>query len=307
MPTRKRHHYAPRPYLSRFADDDGLLWQYERGKAEPVQVQPGDAAVEGYLYAPEVGEDPKNDAVETFLADFVDGPAVEPLERLIAGRDLTVEDRTRLSLYIAFQEFRVPERRDWVLGIVEKMAGQIMDLVTSRPAAFRAELARVTGREHSEEEVEQLIRGHREGRFEIKATKVTWLQCLVGVSQDLVPTIARLKWLVVEVGADKDFEFVTSDAPVTKVLTDRSVPGIFAGGWESPSAESTLTLSPKHVLTMTTWGMAGRLSAQGAAFSKAKRWLKDINARTVGQAQRFAFSRRRQDFIPKVFARRGRR
>lgn len=307
MPTRKRHHYVPQLYLSRFADDDGLLWQYERRKDEPVQVQPKDAAVEGYLYAPEVGEDPKNDALETFLADFVDGPAVEPLEKLIAGSELTVEERTRLSVYIAFQEFRVPDRRDWVLGIVEKMAGQVMDLVTGRPDYFRAELTRITGQEHSEKEVEQLIRAHRESMFEIEATKVTWLQCLVGVSLNLAPTIARLRWLLVEVGPDENFEFVTSDAPVTKVLTDRSVPEMFAGGWESPSAEATLTLSPKHVLTMTPRGRAGRHSVQGAAFSKAKRWLKDINARTVRQARRFAFSRRRQEFIPRVFARRGRR
>lgn len=307
MGRRKRHHYLPRLYLSRFVNEEGLLWQYERGKSEPVLVKPKDAAVEGYLYAPGVGDDPRNDSVESFLADFVDGPAVEPLEKLIAGDELSTEDRTRLSLYIAFQEFRVPERRDWILSIVEGLAGQFMDLVTARPEFFRAELERTTGREFSEEDAERIIQSHREGKFEIKATKVTWLQCLLGVSQDLVPTIAQLKWLVVEVGAHEDLEFVTSDTPVTKVLTDRSVPEMFAGGWESPSAESTLTLTPKHLLVMTPGGAAGRVLAEGRSFSKVKSWLKNINTRTIAQSRRFAFSRSRQDFVGKILARRRRR
>ena len=42
--TSKRHHSVPRAYLRRFTDDDGLLFQHERGQEGAVQVPPHKAA-----------------------------------------------------------------------------------------------------------------------------------------------------------------------------------------------------------------------------------------------------------------------
>lgn len=297
MPKRKRHHFVPKLYLSRFTNDDGVLWQYERGKELPVPVQPRDAAVESYLYSPQVGENPKSDEIEAFLAEHVEGPSAQPLGKLIRGTDLTTEERSLLSLYIAFQELRVPGWRDAIAGFMEDISKRILELHLAHPKSFRRKLERATGRPHSHDDVERIAKSYQDGKLAIKATKVGWLQSLLETGQDLVPTVSKLRWLVVEVAENADFEFVTSDSPITKVLTDARVPRHFAGGWESPSAESTLTLTPKHVLVLTPDGRCGRKVVAKHALNTARPWLQDVNARTVRRARRFVFSRRPQPFI----------
>ena len=59
-PRAKRHHHFTRFHLKEFADENGLVWQYDRrGQMEknPSHIPVGNAGVERYLYAPEVGED----------------------------------------------------------------------------------------------------------------------------------------------------------------------------------------------------------------------------------------------------------
>lgn len=128
------------------------------------------------------------------------------------------------------------------------------------------------------------------GEVRVEPTKVTWLN-IVAAAGDTAPTIAGLRWLVVE--APGEFEFVTSDTPIVKVLTDSAVPRMFAGGWLSPSAEATFALDPHHVLVMTPSGLEGRIRGKPV-------WCRDVNTRTVRQARRFVFARSRERFIPTV-------
>ncbi len=286
--VKKRHHSVPQFYLGRFTGPDGLLWIYPVDGSEPKHVGPRNAAVERYLYAPEVGEEPHDDTVEDVLAEMVDGPAVAATDRLIRGDQLRPEDRAAIAFYVAVQELRVPAIRDQHGANLEHLFYMTTDILVGHP-------------EHVMEKAEEMglppqqvlagLQAIKDGRFQLRATKVSWLQTLFEVVRGTAPLIAKLPWLVVE--APSGFEFLTSDSPIVRVLTDRSVPNLCASGWLSPSAETTLVLDPEHVLVIAPEGREGRQLGRPG-------WCEDVNRRTLEQAYRYVFSRNQADWIARA-------
>lgn len=291
MQTSKRHHSVPMHYLERFTGDTGLLWVYPTDGAEPRQAHPRNTAVERYLYAPEVGDNPKTDEVEKFLAEHVDGPASQPLAKLSIGEDLTPEERNSVAIFLAFQELRVPQTRDAILGFVEQIGHRVLEMVVAHPEHLDKKAAEIGLRG---ELVRRGYEGIKAGDLKLEATKISWLDSMLQVARESANLIDGLSWCVAE--CSPGFEFVTSDTPVVKILTDRSVPAIYAGGWISPSAESTFALDPEHVLIIKPDGPTGRIAPPRA-------WCIDVNRRTVGQAHRFVISRNRADWITKQLGR----
>jgi len=285
---RKRHHYASESYLGRFTGPDGLLWIYPVDESEPQPVNPRNAAVERYLYAPEVGEKPRDDAVEVVLAEMVDGPAVPAINRLIRGEQLLPEDRSIVAFYVAVQELRVPAIRDQHGLNLEHLFGMTTDVLVEHPEHVKEKAAEMG---LPPQQVLAGLQAIKDGRLQLRATKVSWLHSLFEVVRGTAPLIAKLPWLVVE--APPGFEFLTSDCPVVKVLTDRSVRDLYAGGWLSPSAEATLVLDPEHVLLITPEGGEGRQLGRPG-------WCEDVNRRTLEQAYRYVFGRSRADWIARA-------
>lgn len=285
---RKRHHAVPIHYLRRFTAANGLIWVYPLYSGEPKQIHPRNAAVERFLYSPKTGDKPHDDTLEQVLADCVDGPAAPSLEKLIRGDDILPEDRAAIALYIALQELRVPAFRDQLRANLEQILRVIVDLLMEHPTYLRNK-----AREYGEdpENVVAGLQGIQEGSLELQTTKTGWLQNLFMIARDTGPLIARLPWLVVE--APPQFEFVTSDCPVVKILTDRSVPALYAGGWVSPSAEATLILDPEHALVISPGGKEGRSKGRLS-------WCHDVNSRTVTQANRYVYSRSQAEWIARA-------
>lgn len=294
--TSKRHHSVPRAYLRRFTDDDGLLFQHERGQEGAVQVPPHKAARENLLYAPETGDDPSDDAVEVFLAEHIDGPAVQVIDTIIAGSELADDERFQFSLYLAFQEFRIPRMRDNVLKTMGDVAKTMLQLSGSHPE-YVGRIFSEMGEAKSEAEIKKIAGFMARGEYEVNVHKTQWLS-LLGVAVDIAPMIAGLPWTVMETG---EYEIVTTDAPVVKILTDKRVPRKFAGGWLSPSAEATFALDPCHVLVIS------QDASEGLRREAPPRWARNVNTRSVGQANRFVYSRSREAWVPRVFNRGPRR
>src|SRR5215218_5726289 len=104
----QRHHAVPRFYLKRFASDDGFIWLHDIKAQTAVRVTPSNAIVEKFLYSPEAGDNPKDDTFEQFLAQHVESPAAPALQRLANGDSISSDDRQRIAVFLAFQEFRIP-------------------------------------------------------------------------------------------------------------------------------------------------------------------------------------------------------
>ena len=67
--------------------------------------------------------------MEVFLAEHIDGPGSEIIDKIIAGSELTEDERLQFASYLAFQEFRIPGTRDNVLktiGDVDKKQVQLV-------------------------------------------------------------------------------------------------------------------------------------------------------------------------------------
>jgi hypothetical protein len=294
MPS-KRHHAVPRFYLERFAKDDGLVWLHNVENVTAVRVNPKDAIVEKYLYSPEVGQNPKDDSFEKFLAERIEGPAAPCLERLANGEEISSEDRQRIALFIAYQEYRSQYMRDMVTGFVTEIARDFVDVSLQNRDYMKSAFEKM-GRPITDEKLAEMTEAWNRGGVAVEATKIAWLHA----SRNCIEIglmLYKMPWLVVE--APDGVEFLTSDTPIVKVLTDRNVPEMYAGGWLSPSAESTFALDPRRILVIRPDGKEGRAEGPRA-------WCKDVNSRLIGQARRFVVSRSRDDYVEKVAKKRQR-
>lgn len=91
----------PRFYLSKFCDQEGIIWTYG-GETEPRRGNPEATAVETNFYSP-IGVDGKRfDEAEEFLAR-IEGDAAPLWGDLCAGKVLVGEDRGRIALFLAAQ------------------------------------------------------------------------------------------------------------------------------------------------------------------------------------------------------------
>lgn len=294
MPS-KRHHAVPRFYLERFAKDDGLIWLHNVEDVTAVRANPKDAIVEKYLYSPEVGENPKDDSFEKFLAERIEGPAAPCLERLANGEEISPEDRQRIALFIAYQEYRSQYMRDLVTGFVTEIAKDFVDVSLQNRDYMKSAFERM-GKPISDEKLTLMTEAWNRGGVAVEATKIAWLHASKNCFE-IALMLDRMPWLIAE--APDGVEFLTSDTPIVKILTDRNVPPMYAGGWLSPSAESTFALDPHHILVIRPDGKEGRVQAP-------RRWCKDVNSRLVANARRFVVSRSRDDYVEKAAQKRTR-
>jgi hypothetical protein len=102
----------------------------------------------------------------------------------------------------------------------------------------------------------------------------------------ITPYIHGYRWRLLETPSDR-IKFITSDAPLTQVSTERLPPPFgWRAGWETPWMEATLPLTPRCYLLISLHHPAGRevLSEQG---------VREVNWRTAAHAGEKAFSSRK--------------
>lgn len=278
---RRRHHSIPRHHLQRWARPrDGRLYMHERGADGPRLVSPGDAAVERGLYSPGAGDDPDDDAVEILLAEHVDAPAKEIIDKLIAESPtaLTMEERERFALFLTFQDVRVPAFRALTHGFLGELGKRVLQLAIQHPRGTPFE-------EYDDDKRARLHDAVETGAIAIEPTNVAWLGPAFIAAVDLMPLVRDLGWTVGTVPSGE--ELILTDRPVSKVVTDSSVPRLYAGGWVSPSAESTFPLDPTHLLILRPDFSADRTGL-------TSEYVRDVNDRSTSQAERFVYARRRE-------------
>lgn len=284
--TRKLHHAVPKFYIKRFAKADGLVYLHDKQRLSVVRVHPDAAIAENYLYAPEVGETPYDDSFEKFLSDHVDSPAAPIIEKLTFGDSISDEERSYMALFLAFQDMRIPRTRDLIAKFMGNIGRKLLRMQAQHPDSMKRILENM-GEKVSDERIRDLADDIKRNEFVVEPTKVMWLESM-SIAVDIAEVIYRMPWIVAE--AHPDIEFITSDAPIAKILTDRSIPRIFGVGWLSPSVESTFTLSPSHCLIIRPDRKEGRYEAP-------KSWCKNVNRRLILQARRFVISRNRDSYI----------
>lgn len=105
----KKHHYIPVFYQKGFADDENLLWVFDRKLRTYKHLHPKVLCREEDLYAVEPKDGGTKDRrVETHILSPIDNAAAPIIQRLTRGVLLDTEDFRSLVRFIALQSTRLP-------------------------------------------------------------------------------------------------------------------------------------------------------------------------------------------------------
>ena len=118
MSNAKRHHFLPRKYQVGFAEPNGPVWYFDRRRGVIASGNPLNVAVERHFYTSETPGSSNPTAMETFLAEHVEGPFWPVLERLERQETPTAGDRSRISIFAGFLLTRVPAFRDFCADVL---------------------------------------------------------------------------------------------------------------------------------------------------------------------------------------------
>ena len=189
----KRHHYVPCMLSSRFANQSGKLFFFDKDRADRgVQVTtPKNLLLENHLYTTVDSSGNKNVEVEELLAKL-EGQVSEVIDKIVdAARqqktpDLTHAEKEAWCQYFYLQWRRVPEVRDQVLSKVV-------------PEELKMQLSKYFG---SIEEVNRNI-------------KNVWVESLPNSSKNVLSVLLN-KGLGVVVVQNLEHSFIVGSHPMVK-------------------------------------------------------------------------------------------
>jgi hypothetical protein len=280
MGLRKRskyHHYRPTLHLRHFADARKRVWVYDRqGAFEPCQQRITELRGENYLYAPEIGPDPRDDAWEQWLAREVDAPAAGPLRKALRNENLSGPERSALSGFIAAQDLRTPRARATVLQLFQAGIDDWYTGLASDLSRLRSEILETTGTEYSDEELQLYLE-----TYTPQVTKPSWLDFMGGNLNRAGERIYYMGWRVVV--APPKFEFLTNDVGIVKFFGTFSQPVSYVLGWAAGRDHWLVPLSAQIALALAP-------ADRGPPRQGKPEWIQRVNRQIVKDAWRFVYS-----------------
>lgn len=283
IPRRNYHHFVPVLLLRHFKRVDGRVTVYDRARKWESFLQiPERVGGEKHLYSPgvelEPGGDPKDDSIERWLADEIDGPAGAPLRQLVEGaqpEDLGPDEVVALAAFIGIQDMRVPRAADLLVPAFAEAAATGIDALDQAYSSLRARGIQVT-----REEIRQYHAKHRE-RLIKEAAKPAWLRFLVERKSLAQGHVLQKRWQVIDMRMGSTF--MTSDIAIAK----------FAGSFEFPASHEMgsylgrdhwlMPLSPTRALAL-----APPLSPSFAPATAE--FVRTVNRQLLLDTRRFAYS-----------------
>lgn len=261
------HHYLPQFYLRGFANEN-RLWVHDRRERRSFSSQPKAVANENKLYS---------DELEQHLANEIEGPANEAIDRLRSRASLDERHRAALARYIVILWKRVPKGRARLHAVLPQVADSVgTDILAGLDAAAVREPALAQAAERRKQEVLDVLERYRES-----PPPAIWHQSLVRDTGARVDqALLGMRWRAfVSDGA----EFLTGDNPVFFFEHE---------GIGNQQSELTVPFSSQ----VTLW--ASRVVGEGPFYLRARSpVIRQINRRVASQATRYLFSERNEPWI----------
>src|SRR5713101_6495768 len=136
MSSLKRQHYLPEFYLHGFSRN-GKLWVYDRQNRELREQTPVNTGVQGHYYSFTSASGVRQAVIEEMLSR-VESDAKPCLEKLRAGHPLSLEERQKVALFVAFLRTRVPEFHELVQEMYGKFTSKRMQFRARTPGALES-------------------------------------------------------------------------------------------------------------------------------------------------------------------------
>jgi hypothetical protein len=263
-------HYLPQYYLKGFCAASGRsICVYDKKQIRKFQTQVKSIANVCEFYPPEL---------EEYLAEEIEGPANQVLEKIRNRKHLTSVERVVLSRYIAVLWKRVPEGKVRLKNRVPAIAADLAkslhreldEAVAKNPT--KGELA-----SRRKGEIDEILR-----KFSVEPPSNIWHKVIPAESTPImVSAIATMTWVFFTF--DEDAVFLTSDNPVF----------FFAGlGIGNPDSELSFPIS-SHV---TLWATREPAVPEGY-FPTTKPIVREMNRRIASITTRYAFHSKDEHWI----------
>lgn len=287
MSTPKTHHFIPRFQLDYFQTPEECVLQFDCKESKLVSASTRNLAAENHLYAWNKEDGTKDVSVELFLSDMEGqiAPIIDKIHN--SDFELTNEERSLLSFFVALQLFRTPQNRERTKQSVAKMTKKMMRFSASVDKAFASTLERA-GEKHpellglSEEQIEDIRRTFYEEDYELEVPSEYFLHYMIEGCQDIAHHIHDIQWVFLT--APKGSQFITSDDPYVMVRKREKDDPFWVGpGIKIVGTKITLPITPKICLFMTP------APQSTTTISATKKMVRTINKRTAAHCRRFIY------------------
>lgn len=237
----RRHHYVPRFYLSRFADQKGRLSAYDRTTGKAISARPDQLAVERDFYRLPDASGLPHYFLEEVLS-LQEGLAAMAIDRVSRAGVVNDEDRLALATHLAMQTLRTPRTRDVVSESAEWVDSILAQIELGR---------RLAAGEFSIEErqlAEDAIKELKDGTLRVGPAEDARVGLALGsFDQMLEQLLGDWTWLIVVLSRPR---FITTDHPV--ILLGEPEPDSTATNVGVATAlELWFPLDPHHGLVLS--------------------------------------------------------
>lgn len=261
------NHYLPQHYLLGFADGK-KLWGHDLagGRSFPTQVK--SVANETEMYTSEI---------ESHLANIIEGPAQEVIDRIRNRITLSGKDRELFANYVIAMWKRVPTGRNRVAGHIPQLAETIrVQVINGLEALARAEPDLAEAANKRKEEVNQIISSYKEN-----PPDYFWHHTLKsGATPKTIQGLLSMDWCFLVTTGE---HFLTCDNPVFFFESE----GIGAN-----QAELSMPLSSE----ICFWARRGN-SNRPQYFSTERSTVLELNRRSAHNTGRFLYTRKESPWV----------
>lgn len=271
-----RHHYLPRFYLERFADQKGRLDVFQRDTNKRFKASSRNVAVETDLYTIIDIDGNESDYAEKIVSD-IETRLAPALDELVAGDwPPTHETRGLVANFVALQATRTRESFHVMSAIADKAFKLGINLLTREQ--MRELVDDSLDEVVDDDELDEIIADFRdEDGYSVVPSNNDLVTTMLESARDLVQPIADRRWFL---EVSRKPLIVTSDAPVH--LWSR--PGYPTG--VITAEEILLPIDPHHCLLLV-------LDSRGFPETKLPippRTAKDISDRIALSSYEWVFA-----------------
>jgi hypothetical protein len=274
-------------YLRGFADDDDLVWVFDRQNNTYVHQGVLNTAVKKDFYTVAGPDGQKTDAVETMMANAVESPMKRIIERL-DKKKVTWESEAHavLVIFVALLRTRNPafdrDQNEFIEQFHRWWAKATHPSAEATEESLR-KYEQETGEDMAEVSAQEMFEMIRDDQYEIKNPRQNNVKMMMSLALDIAKALFRLDWEILS--APKDTSFITCDNPFTVVPP----PGFDASeesyGILTPGASTVVPLSRKTAILF--YGEGKRI--RGAVVRKD--FLRNVNIVVAANSERFVIAR----------------
>ena len=211
----RQQHYVTRAYLEGFLPTgENRLYVYSRGKSTPFRSLPANVAKIHNYYSSKQPDGTYDDRVEHMLQTNVEDPGLAVIRQLLLGHyDISPDDRGRMAVLLAIQEYRVPWMRqqmeEFTTGMLERFTKSMLDAPgVVEESLVKLAISDATG---ADTMAETMRAAFRNGDVKVVASPAASLNAMGYALAALFDFYFKMDWEILETNSSP---FVTSDCPV---------------------------------------------------------------------------------------------